>query len=157
MPSRFRSRRGFTIVELLVVLAILTILGTAAVPKMNRALTLIRSRSVLDQVASGLFQARMLAVRDGRTAEMRLEADENGCIGRYSIARRDEVEAVKIVDLRAETRHLCLVHSRSPATPVVRFNSRGMVLGGNSTFSFTRTDVPGRLVLSIAGRVQRHY
>lgn len=155
--TSLHTRRGFTIIELLVVLAIITILGSLAVPRLERSLTLIRSRSVLDRVASGLFQARMLAVRDGRTAEMRLEADENGCIRRYSIARRDESDPVRVTDLAAETRHLCLVHSRSPATPMVRFNSRGMVLGGNSTFSFTQHDVSGRLVISIAGRVQRHY
>ena len=58
------NRRGMTLVELLVMLAVLGILLAASLPGLRNTMYGYRHRGSVDRVTSKLFLARQLAVRD---------------------------------------------------------------------------------------------
>lgn len=150
-----RRARGYTLLELMTVVVLIGIVLAFAVPSIERTLLLIRARGALNRVTGGIYQARMEAVRDGRTVEMVLGSGPDGCVERYVVRPRGDPAPRPVVDLAGDLRGLCLRHGRSPRDSAIGFNSRGMLQGDNSTFWYTDPTVPDRLVISIAGRVRR--
>lgn len=61
-----RSERGFTIVELLIVMVIMGILVTLAIPKFDLVFTKNKLRASTSGVTSALYLSRMKAVNDGQ-------------------------------------------------------------------------------------------
>lgn len=68
------SQRGFTLVEVLVVLMILGLLSAAALPGMRRHLANADIRAVAEEMRSGIEQARSEAIRRNTT----IRFDRNG-------------------------------------------------------------------------------
>ena len=62
---RLASRSGYTLIELLIVLAIIALLVTAAVPSMTAYMERNRARSALDRITNDIAYARVMAVRSG--------------------------------------------------------------------------------------------
>jgi prepilin-type N-terminal cleavage/methylation domain-containing protein len=67
------SRRGFTLVEILLVLAILVVLAAAAVPALNGVLLDQRLKSGADQVRVAWTRAHVTAMKSGRIQVFRYE------------------------------------------------------------------------------------
>ena len=59
------NKKGFTLVEMLVILIILGILGALAVPNMNKMFFKNKIRKSTTSVTSSLYLARMKAINDG--------------------------------------------------------------------------------------------
>lgn len=155
MPLPRRTRRGFSLVELLTSMVLVGIILALAIPSLEQTLRLMRARSTMNRVASALFQTRMAAVREGRTVEMVLTASGDRCVQGYVIRPRTGVGYAPPVDLAEDLRGLCLRHGRSPRDSAIGFNSRGMLRGDNSSFWFTDPIIADSIVISIAGRIRR--
>lgn len=81
-----RKNTGFTIIELMVVVVMVSILGMLALPAMNSFIMNGRIRSVADNLAGTLNLARTEAVTDRQTARICIRArsvddSDNGCTG----------------------------------------------------------------------------
>ena len=65
MAVKFGNERGFTMVEILIVMVILGILATLAVPNTRQLFSKDKLRASTTLVTSSLYLARMKAVNDG--------------------------------------------------------------------------------------------
>ena len=94
MQARFRRRRAFTLLELIVVLGIGGILMTIAIPRAARFLDAIRVRSATQEIMSAFVTARHHAIARARYASVLIDAEE----GRIEV--RSEDKRVLVRDLR---------------------------------------------------------
>ncbi len=74
--ARPRADRGFTLLELLVVLVLLGIMATVAVPAMGRFLDSLAFKKQTAKVMAAVRYARLRAVTSGREVRLRLGEDE---------------------------------------------------------------------------------
>ncbi len=75
--AHIKMHTGFTLVEMLVTIAILVILMTLAVPSFTSLLASWKLKAVADNIFSGLQLARAEAIRQNTTAVFALEAATN--------------------------------------------------------------------------------
>lgn len=77
-PMSLRKKhRGFSLLELLIVLSIILVLAAFSVPKMFTVIANIKLRSAATSLAGALQNARMLAVKSNRTMTVRFTAIQN--------------------------------------------------------------------------------
>ena len=87
MPSYFRAsqtvqfgkKTGFTLVEVLVTVAIAGILAALALPAFEQTIARYRTRAVADDVASAIGLARSEAIRRGGDVKLRKMSGTNNC------------------------------------------------------------------------------
>jgi len=60
-----KNEKGFTLVEMMIILVVIAILGALAVPNMNRVFTKNKLRASTTSVTSSLYLARMKAINEG--------------------------------------------------------------------------------------------
>ena len=83
MQSRFRktarakNRRGYTLFEILLVLAILVVVGAVAVPIFRKSLEVERLRKGADTLRTAWAKARVLAMTTGQTQMFQFEYGSN--------------------------------------------------------------------------------
>lgn len=141
---------GFTLIELALLLALLSLLSALAVPSFSGTLASARTRSTLDRLSADLYLARAQALRDGRAIQIRFDPPE-GCAGQYEIVA--VVDAVSsIVQRRLTDPGVCL---RSNATTPLRVNARGMLIGSPRKLYASSGGVVDSLSISFVGRVHR--
>ena len=75
MPMRRSNSKGFTLLEMLIVLAILSVLATMAWPALRKQLDRSQLRSAAKKVRLELAAARHRAVATGRMIKFRYEVD----------------------------------------------------------------------------------
>lgn len=75
-------KNGFTLVEALVVLAVVGLAAGIAFPQLDRAIGAVRARQARSDVSSALLTTRALALRTGTVADLTIEQDGTG----YSIS-----------------------------------------------------------------------
>jgi prepilin-type N-terminal cleavage/methylation domain-containing protein len=158
-----RGNRGFTLYELAVVLAVFGIAVTLAVPRLERAAALARTRGAANRLAADLAYTRTLATRTGCSARLVLERAA-GCPApagwtagyRYRILRCGPDSVAARRDLRLDGAPLC-VAANGPVP--VTFRSSGVLAGfNNRTLVVRQGDHPAdTLTLSAVGRVRRRY
>ncbi len=158
-----RRRAGFTLHEMAVVMAIIGIAVTLAVPRLERFAAIARTRGAANRLAADLAYTRQLASREGCSARLVLEgsADCPAPAGwtaghRYRILRCGPDSVVARRDLRLDGAPLCVAASGSGP---VEFRSSGVLVGfDNRTFSLRQRQHPAdTLTLSAVGRVRRRY
>jgi prepilin-type N-terminal cleavage/methylation domain-containing protein len=162
MERDAEGRDGYTLVEVLAVLCILGVACAMGLPRLDGMLAHLRVRSAATVVAGDLALVRMLAVRNGRTAELVIESSPDCPIRfrgrragyRYRVQSRVQPSPpARAVDLRLAGGSICLEINGSDTLAV---NSRGIPRGfNNRTLWVHDGGVADTLFLSVVGRVRR--
>lgn len=68
-------RRAFSLIEIVVVIGVIGLLGSVALPRMRPTMELMRHRSAMQQVASELRMMRFRAMNEQRTFALHIDSD----------------------------------------------------------------------------------
>lgn len=150
--ARLRETRGYSVLELMVVVLLIGILASLATPAMNTWVNRTRTTGALNRINSDVAYARVYAVREARSVWVQIGDD-----GRYSV---DTLNAsgvpapLRSVDLRVD--HPELSTQGTTATQL-RFNARGLAQGmtGAQYFKVAAGGARDSLFVSPAGRTYR--
>lgn len=159
---RQRGAGGFSLPEMMIVIAVFGIMAMMAMPRWEAVLAHIRTRGAAARVAADLAYTRQIAARTGRRARLEIEsspdcpAPRRGAAGhRYRIIVAGPDSVAALVDLRIDAGRVCLTSNQSPR---VVFLSNGLTAGfNNRTISLRQGNHrPTFLTVSVLGRVRRH-
>ena len=156
-------KEGFTLVEMMTVLALVGILGALASPALGRVAARAHTAAALNQFAADVAYARMLAVRFGARTEVRF-LNSGTCAsargGRvaangYSITLRT-TPALVVRRTHLHERGSACLESNNDLT--LGFSSRGLLLPfENRTVWALRGGARDSLSISVTGRVYRRF
>lgn len=148
-----RGRLGFTLIEMVVVIVLIGLVLTMVGPRFTGVIRNLTARSATSQVLADLALTRTQAVRDGRTASLRVLTDST-----YRVTIDDnlgaQVRVVKNVTLPGTRRGVAL----GPVGSRIAFDSRGMRRTGAGTASTLLIQSAGKadtVNVTIVGRVSR--
>lgn len=128
--ARFGARRGFTIVELMMTLAIIATLSAIAAPKMMGAESRWRVRGAAQRIAADMERARSIAFASSSTVTLTFSRD------RYALSCSDaEVDAAEAmsVQLFRKPYHVRIVKV-DLSKSLVRFDGAGTASAGGSVY-----------------------
>ena len=123
-----RSRdRGFTLVELIVVLVIMVMAAAITGPNLVRGMASVKLKSAVRDVASALRHSRTYAVITARESEFHLDLEKNSyrVSGKKKIYRLSDSIRLKLVTAESEI--------TGDEEGVIRFFSDGSSTGGRVT------------------------
>lgn len=132
-----RPARGFTLIELAVVLAILGLAAGLVLPSVGRVTDSIRARSEVAAVSAFLRHARELAIRGRETHAVRLDLQAQALL----LTGRDP----KVVKASREIRPPSRIDLALPGAGVITFMPAGRSSGG----AFL-VEAPGRRVYRVS-------
>jgi prepilin-type N-terminal cleavage/methylation domain-containing protein len=154
-PRPLRVQAGFSLIELLAALVILSILSGLAVPRMSGVLTKSRLDNAANQLVGDIAYARMAAVRAAQRVEVEFTS------GGYRIVRNGTAEPIKTMNLAREHAGMQLqVEGSTGVEGVVlatlAFDSRGVLRqGGGLRVVLRREGRTAVLDITRAGQVRR--
>jgi general secretion pathway protein H len=127
MKPGTRNQRGFTLLELIVVLGILALVLAIAPPALAPALDQLRIRTAARDVAAALRLARNTAVSSGRETTLSLDVSER------RIAVNDRTRRLALPQDAALTLTTARVEQQSESEGAIRFFPDGSSTGGRVT------------------------
>lgn len=115
---------GFTLTELLVVLALVGLFSLAGPPMIAAGLPGVKAKSVAQSLANHLRSARSTAILENETILIKFDPQ----LGQYQISKQEEA-----IELPDQTR--LDFQSAKGAPPVIKFYSDGSSSGGEITIA----------------------
>lgn len=150
--GRHRNDAGFTAIELIVVLMLMAILTSLAVPAMGSYTTRHKTRRALDRLTGDIAMARMLAVRSGNRAVVQVNAPDSYLIW----VEGTPTDTVRRVSLTGDYPGVALQAPTADGRLV--FNSRGLLLTpGTGVLTARLGGATDTLRITAAGRIYRAY
>jgi prepilin-type N-terminal cleavage/methylation domain-containing protein len=150
VPGRL-GRGGFSITEMLVVVALMGIIAALAAPRFANFVSVWRTRGAVDQLAADLAYTRMAAVRAGRTASLRFTG------ATYMVTLDNGATPFDTLRTMSFTREYPGVTVSSSSTRIA-FDSRGVLRNGTSqSVTVVRNGRYQTLRISSVGRIYRDY
>ncbi|HJP58924.1 MAG TPA: GspH/FimT family pseudopilin [Gemmatimonadaceae bacterium] len=150
-------RRGFTLLEVIIVLALLAVVAAMGAPRLSAALRRRTTQTAVDQLATAQSLARATAIRYGRVAQLHIDASTK----RFWV---DVDTSANNVGQRATiwyTRGLTGLSSMSSNRSLLCYDARGLplVLGacesGDATVIFTALEKADTLRTAALGKILR--
>jgi prepilin-type N-terminal cleavage/methylation domain-containing protein len=156
------SCRGYSLVELVLVILLLAIVSSLALPPLRHSLERARVRSALNQVVAELYMARMRAIQAGQPSRLVLSSNGSGCVESIrsvqpavsSAQGESGVGATARTTAVFDLPGLCLRHS---GDSILVFNSRGFLLPPARSLAVTYRGVADSVLIAVSGRVRRSY
>ncbi|UCJ16991.1 GspH/FimT family pseudopilin [Pseudomonas sp. MM211] len=149
------QQKAFNLVELLVAIALVTILVSLSVPALARFQENLHLQSSSDLLASHIQQTRARAITLGRPHQLCGSSDGKSCDadwGSYWLITTTGPEPEIVLQQPAPTKRLCWVGFSSDS---IRFHANGTSWASNGTFSICNTNGPHhQLVLNRQGRLK---
>lgn len=150
------ARGGFTLLELLITVALLSTLAALAAPGFTAWIRSIRAGSAADRLAADIAFARTQAVRTGRTVSLRLQSSHAYRVVLDSLA--NDSRTLSETDLGNDYPGVAV--TASPAGYTLRFDSRGVLknastIGSEPMFVVSRGAAADTIWVSMIGRVIR--
>lgn len=143
-----RQSKGFTMIELIVTLAVLAILIGIAIPSYNSLMPRYRLNGAARQVATDLMKARMQAVKLSTNVTVTF----NGTTDSYTISNTSSGGSYSET-FNIKT-HYSGVELSSTGTP--EFHPRGTLTNANPvTVTLTNSSGSKQVEVNIAGRVKQ--
>jgi len=143
-----RARFGFTMVEVLVVMAILVTMVTMAFPRIARWRTSYDLRSAKQQVAAAIATTRAAAVQKGRPARFRVDGNVISATVDTNAAGAT-VRVIPSTDL-LQTYGVAITVVNLPGNELV-YGSRGVIPAQVATPRYYLTNAAGRDSLCVSG------
>ena len=149
MGHEVRRGAGYTLIELVLVVAVLAVASLVAAPAVGRAVDGMRVRTEVAGVASLLRWARQEAVTRGQAREVTLDAE-----GQALLVRRPGGEAAERVEKRRPLSSLVhVVPAPGSVQPPITFTPRGRSSGGTVRLETVGPRVYLVTVDALTGRV----
>ena len=152
MSSR-RTRAGFSTIELLAVLIVVSVLASIAAPAFTAQARRMRVHAVLDHFVADLYRARAYASRRGVRLAVSLKP-ATGCAVAYVIRRAEDASLVDSVPLSGLGRGVCVTSNVGRSMSI---NSRGMLVGSPRVVRASAGRHRDSVSISIAGRSYRSF
>lgn len=160
--------RGFTLIELMVTIAIVAILAAIAFPSFQSSLRNNRASTATNELMASFALARSEAVRSARGAGLCTSNDGTTCGGTWddgwivwTDADSNGVPDRTIRYTQAHDQLSVTATSSAGSTTLVRFDARGLVFDGNTrditirpTPCTSGADMQRRLVLNSTGQTR---
>ena len=150
-------RRGFTLLEVIIVLALLAVVAAMGAPRLSAALRRRTTQMAVDQLATAHSLARATAIRYGRVAQLHIDAPTK----RFWVDVDTSANGVGQRATMWYTRNLTGLSSMSSNRSLLCFDARGLplVLGacesGDATVIFTVLDKADTLRTAALGKILR--
>jgi prepilin-type N-terminal cleavage/methylation domain-containing protein len=149
LRSRSRGAAGFTIAELMITLTVLAITLLWVTPSLMRVVRKGNTTQVMDQMVGDINNARMLAIRKGRTASLTVLSTGQG----YNlVVGTDTMRRFRMNNRESTVRF-------SPVSTSVTFNNRGMITSAGSQqvlYAIQGTD-SAKVTITGIGGIYRDY
>ncbi|MDR0788302.1 MAG: prepilin-type N-terminal cleavage/methylation domain-containing protein [Gemmatimonadota bacterium] len=146
-----RSLAGYTLLELMVVVVVIGLVMSLAVPSVRGEMDRLRVDAALNRVVGELYRARMTAVESGAPARLVFHRGAAGCVERMSVVTLADAQE-RALSGELFLPGLCMQHS---GDSVLTFDSRGMLKPPARSFHVRYGSRADSVVLSIAGRIRR--
>ncbi len=153
-----KCRRGFTLLELMIVMSLLGVVAAMGVPRLFAALHRRTTQTAVDQFATAQSLARSTAIRYRRVAQLHIDASTtrfwvdvdtsaNGVGQRATIWYVRDLSQTGLVMTSTRTL-LCFDASGLPSTT-------GLCEPGDVTVIFTAADEADTLTTAVLGKILR--
>lgn len=150
-----QAQRAFTLIEMFIVLALLSILGQIAVPALQDFLERNRQQALYDQVTRAVYHARMHAVTHRTPVELCGSSDGATCDNQWAqgwlLRESDQAEPIVVTQLQNGRQSL----QWQGLNTRIRFHSNGLSSASNGRFySCYKEQISWQLVLNRQGRLR---
>jgi prepilin-type N-terminal cleavage/methylation domain-containing protein len=125
-PSAPRARRGYTLVELMIVLGVAGILALAAAPRVGALRDASAVRAARLEVATAVEAARAAAMQRGRTARVAIRRNVLvAAVDTSPVNAPQQAEMVTLTIQRLDAAYGVTLTTAAPADTLIAYDARG--------------------------------